>query len=72
MLNDTEIDKLVREARPRDFPMLRSYVRHGHSPVYVRRVMIPSLRVRHARIWTHVDSKPLTSEVTHANAIWEF
>jgi len=59
MLNDAEIESLVREAKPRDFPMLRSYVRRAPSAQYVRRVLIPSLRARHARIWTHIDSKPL-------------
>jgi hypothetical protein len=61
MLNDTEIDSLVREVKPRDFAMLRSYVRRGHSAEYVRRVMVPSLRVRHARIWTHIDSKRINN-----------
>jgi hypothetical protein len=61
MLSDTMIDTLTREAKPRDFAMLRSYIRRGHSAQYVRAVMIPSLRRRHPRIWTHLDSQRVSN-----------
>ncbi len=57
MLDNETIDLLTREARPRDFAMLRSYIRRGHSAQYVRRVMIPSLRRLHPAIWTCVQSQ---------------
>jgi len=57
MLSETMIDNLTREAKPRDFAMLRSYVKKAHSAEFVRQVMIPSLRIRHPRIWTHLDSR---------------
>ena len=59
MLDDTQIDNLTREARPRDFAMLRSYIRRAPSVQYVRHTMIPSLRKLHPRIWTHRDSECL-------------
>jgi hypothetical protein len=58
VLDNALIDNLVREAKPRDGAMLRSYVRRGHSADYVRRTMIPSLRRLHPRIWSNIDSKP--------------
>ncbi len=58
MLSDTMIDALTREAKPRDFAMLRSYVRRAPSAEYVRSTLIPSLRQLHRRIWSHIDSKP--------------
>jgi hypothetical protein len=59
MLDSETIDTLTREAKPRDFRMLRSYVARAATVQYVRAVMIPSLRVRHPRIWTHLDSRQL-------------
>ena len=56
MLDNATINALTKEAQPVDYPMLRSYIRHAPSVEYVRRVTIPSLRKRHPRIWTHVDS----------------
>jgi hypothetical protein len=59
MLDSETVDALTREAKPRDFQMLRSYVRRSPTREYVRGVMIPSLRIRHPRIWTHIDSRQL-------------
>ena len=59
MLDNETIDTLTREAKPRDLAMLRSYVRRGPTREYVLAVMIPSLRIRHPRIWTHIDSRQL-------------
>jgi hypothetical protein len=57
MLDSETVDTLTREARPRDFRMLKSYVARGPSAKYVREVMIPSLRIRHATIWQRIDSQ---------------
>lgn len=57
MLDNETIDTLTREAKPRDFAMLRSYITRAPSAQYVRHITIPSLRKFHPRIWTHVDSK---------------
>jgi hypothetical protein len=56
MLDDTTINALTKEARPVDYRMLRSYIKHAPSAEYARSVTIPSLRKLHPRIWTHVDS----------------
>ena len=56
MLDSATINALTKEARPVDYPMLRSYLKHAPSAEYARRVTIPSLRKWHPRIWTHVDS----------------
>ena len=56
MLDNAMIYALTKEARPVDYPMLRSYIKHAPSVEYVRRITIPSLRKWHPRIWTHVDS----------------
>ena len=61
MLDAPSIYALVREAQPRDFKMLRSYVRWSPTVEYARRVMIPALRRLLPRIWTHLDSKPFNS-----------
>jgi hypothetical protein len=58
MLDSDTIHNLTREAKPVDYKTLRSYVRWAPSVEYVRRVMIPSLRLRHPTIWTHIRSKP--------------
>jgi hypothetical protein len=57
MLDNETIDTLTREAKPRDFAMLRSYIKRAPSVQYARRITIPSLRKLHPRIWTHVDSE---------------
>lgn len=56
MLDNVTVNALTKEARPVDYPTLRSYIRHAPSVEYVRRVTIPSLRKWHPRIWSHVDS----------------
>jgi hypothetical protein len=61
MLDDQTIDDLTNEAKPRDFAMLRSYLKRAPSVQYARRITIPSLRKLHPRIWTHVDSQNFTN-----------
>ena len=56
MLDNATVNALTKEARPVDYPMLRSYIRHAPSVEYVRRVTIPSLRKWHPQIWMRVDS----------------
>jgi len=51
MLDYETIERLTREAAPRDHKMLRSYVARAPDAHYVRNVMIPSLRIRHPRIF---------------------
>ena len=41
MLDNETIDTLTREAKPRDFRMLRSYVARAATVQYVCAVMIP-------------------------------
>ena len=63
MLDNETIDTLTREAKPRDFRMLRSYVARAATAQYVRRVMIPSLRHsirRSGGEWTANDQSPAT------------
>jgi len=57
MLDNETIDALTREAKPRDFAMLRSYIRRAPSVHYVRHVTIPSLRRLHPQVWTCVQSQ---------------
>ena len=56
MLDNVTVNTLTKEARPVDYAMLRSYIRHAPSVEYVRRITIPSLRRWHPQIWERVAS----------------
>jgi hypothetical protein len=61
MLDSETVHALVREARPVDYRMLKSYVVKAPSARYVREVQIPSLKQTHRAIWQRVDSKHFTN-----------
>jgi len=61
MLDNDTIDALTKEAHPVDYRTLRSYIRWAPTVAYVRKVMLPSLRIRHRRIWSHTDSRRVSA-----------
>jgi len=58
MLDNKTIDKLTAQAKPVAYKTLRSYIRWAPSAEYVSKIMLPSLRRRHASIWSRRTTEP--------------
>jgi hypothetical protein len=58
MFMEAHVAAARAQAKPVAYKTLRSYIRWAPTVEYVRKVMLPSLRRRHASIWSRTTSQP--------------